>query len=94
VDDRPRFLAPKAGYQPSAVGAIDNLEAVDEDTQERLSAAARRREKAREVAAWVEARRTIEEALRAFLVVVPQMRHDVRPVRHSLGRIDRRMGAR
>jgi hypothetical protein len=91
VQDQPRFLAPGSGYQSTSVGAIDKLEAVDEQTQERQSEVARRRERARVVAAWVEAQRRIDETLTAFLCVAPQMRHDVRQVRHSLGRIDRRV---
>jgi hypothetical protein len=93
VEDQPRFLARVSGYQRSSVGAIDQLEAVDELTQERLSAAARRRERARVVAAWSDAHATIEEALTAFLGAVPskQFRGDVRYVRHGLGRLDRRV---
>ena len=91
--DQPRFLGRKYGYQPTSHNSPDELEAIDATTQERLSLAARRREQARLIAAWMVAHTAIEEALSAFLVAAPSkhLRDDVRYIRHGLSRLDRRV---
>jgi hypothetical protein len=95
VADRPRFLAPVAGYTTNEAAAIDKLEAVDAEEQARQTALAHRRAELERRQEWMHSRDRIRAELdRLREVFGPFIRSDLRVIRHHLDRIDARLRAR
>jgi hypothetical protein len=82
--DEPRFLAPALGYTTNHRAAIDPLEAVDEETQRRLTRQARDDERARLRDEWRLTHDAITQALDHFAVHAPRtLASSIRAVRRS-----------
>jgi hypothetical protein len=93
--DRPRFLAPVAGYTSRADIAVDPLEAISAEEQRQLTASAHAQERQRLTSEWRRAHAAIDAALHAFRENGHPDRRtlsDLRCAQRTLVRIDERLG--
>jgi hypothetical protein len=95
VSDEPRYLAKAAGYTASSARAMDKLECVDEDEQERQTEDAHRRWKRDRARAWGQARREILAGVERFKANGHPDRRtlsDLRVMQRTVERVDKRIG--
>jgi hypothetical protein len=93
VTDSPRWLARGAGgYTAFAGRSIDpGAECVDEDEQRRQTQEAHLRASRRGREEWLRLRRDVDWTLNGMVASGLVRRHDLRPIRHELERLDRRV---
>jgi hypothetical protein len=93
IGDRPRYLAPSAGYTADVAAAIDKLEAIDAAEQERQTANAHRRWQAERRKRWGEAAQTINGAMDEFSngAIDRRLASDLRAIRRSTECVSRRL---
>jgi hypothetical protein len=92
--DTPRYLQKAYGYTTSVNRAIDTLEAVDADTQQRLTAEAHRRWRRELQRDWGTARVSILTALEGFASnrLDTKLVGDLRVIRRQVARVDHDLG--